>query len=61
MANERMKELESMNNRVYITRKVKKKKKSTSETSRQKIRWEATRGIKLWNSSLMLRAVYISE
>lgn len=41
MANERMKELESMNNRVYITRKVKKKKKkkkSTSETSRQKIR-----------------------
>lgn len=26
MANERMKELESMNNRVYITRKVKKKK-----------------------------------
>lgn len=26
MANERMKELESMNNRVYITRKVKKKR-----------------------------------
>lgn len=28
MANERMKELESMNNRVYITRKVKKKKRN---------------------------------
>lgn len=26
MANERMKELENMNSRVYITRKVKKKK-----------------------------------
>lgn len=37
MANERMKELESMNNRVYITRKV-KKKKPTSETLRQKTR-----------------------
>lgn len=37
MANERMKELENMNSRVYITRKV-KKKKPTSETLRQKTR-----------------------
>lgn len=40
MANERMKELENMSSRVYITRKVikKKKEKPTSETLRQKTR-----------------------